>query len=144
VNEDRRERLIGLGADALADVLLGLVEHHDDALNAVERVLATPEENVRRFKAQLGSLRRMHRLIRYGESGTFARDLLAILDDLKAGVNDPAVGMQLVAAFTKQTVPCSIILTTRTAPSATSIGSTPRICLFITPLGAKTRHICAT
>ena len=37
VNESR-DRLIGAGAEALADALLRLAERHEDAANAVERL----------------------------------------------------------------------------------------------------------
>jgi hypothetical protein len=60
---------------------------------------ATPEENIKRFKAKLAGLRRRRRFIPWGESGTFAGELAALLEDLKAGVDDPRTGCELVAAF---------------------------------------------
>jgi hypothetical protein len=62
-------------------------------------MLATPAENIRRYKAKLAGLRRMRRSMGWRESGAFARELGDLLEDLKAAVDDPYVGAELVAAF---------------------------------------------
>jgi len=96
---DRKQRLLDLGANQLADALLELANRDDAADDLVERMIATPQENIKRFKAKLAGLKRSKRFIRWGESSGFARELLALLQDLQAGVDDPRTGAELVAAF---------------------------------------------
>ncbi len=95
----RKQRLIDLGADTLADALLGLAVYSDEADDLIERLIATPEENIRRFKRKLSALKRRRRFIGWRESDGFAQELEMLLQDLKAGVDDPVTGMELVAAF---------------------------------------------
>ncbi len=99
MDKDRKQRLVELGAEALANALLDLAEHNEAADDRVERMIATPKENIKRFKAKLSGLKRIRRLIRWGESAGFARELVAILEDLKAGIEDVRTGAELVAAF---------------------------------------------
>lgn len=99
MNTDRKERLAELGAERLADALLELAVRDDAADDLVERLLATPQENVERFKARLAAIKRSRRFIRWGESAAFARELTALLHDLQAVVTDPRTGAELTAAF---------------------------------------------
>ncbi len=96
---DRKQKLIDLGADALADALLELAVHSDLADDLIERLLATPKENIQRFKRKLSGLKRSKRFIDWRGAAGFARELEMLLQDLKAGVNDPLTGVELVAAF---------------------------------------------
>jgi hypothetical protein len=88
-----------LGPDALADALLNLAVHSDEANDLIEQLIATPKENVQRFKKKLSGLKRRKRFISWRESGAFARELSILLQDLKSGVSDPHTGVELVAAF---------------------------------------------
>ena len=97
--DPRKEKLIALGADALADALLNLAVHSDEADDLIEQLIATPKENIQRFKRKLAGLKRRRRFIGWRESAGFARELEMLLQDLKAGVNDPVTGIELVAAF---------------------------------------------
>jgi uncharacterized protein DUF6880 len=96
---DKKHRLVELGADRLAEALLELTRLDDAADDLVERMIATPQENIKRFKSKLSGLKRSRRFIRWGESAGFARELVALLQDLQAGVDDPRTGAELVAAF---------------------------------------------
>jgi hypothetical protein len=49
---DRKQRLLELGADRLADALLELAGRDDTADDLLERMIATPQENI---KLRLGS-----------------------------------------------------------------------------------------
>lgn len=99
MNSERKQRLLDLGEDRLADALLELASCNDAADDLVERMIATPQENIKRFKAKLAGLKRSRRFIGWGESSGFARELVALLQDLQAGVDDPRTGVELVAAF---------------------------------------------
>ena len=99
MSNDKKQQLIELGVEVLAETLLELASRDDAASDLVDRMIATPEENIRRFKAKLVGLKRRRRFIPWGESGAFAGELAALLEDLKAGVDDPRTGCELVAAF---------------------------------------------
>ena len=99
MNEDRKQRLVGLGAESLADALLELAGRNDAADDLVERLIATPAENIQRFKAKLASLKRSRRSVPWGESAAFANEMRAVLQDLRAGVDDPQTGSELAASF---------------------------------------------
>ena len=47
----------------MAEVLLNLAERIDEASEVVERLLATPEENVKRFKRRLAGLKRGRKFV---------------------------------------------------------------------------------
>jgi len=97
--DQRKQRLTDLGAEALADALLELATHDETADDLVERMIASSKENIQRFKAKLSGLKRSGRFIRWGESAGFARELVTLLQDLKASECDPRMGSELVAAF---------------------------------------------
>jgi len=99
MSPEQKQRLIELGVDRLADALLELARRDDAADDLVGRMIATPQENVKRFKAKLSGLKRRRRFIGWGESAGFARELGTLLEDLRAGVTDPRTGAELVAAF---------------------------------------------
>lgn len=97
--DQRKQQLMDLGTEALAEALLDLAARDHTADDLVERMIATPKENIARFKAKLAGLKRSRRFIRWGESAGFARELEILLQDLKAGVDDPVTGAELVVAF---------------------------------------------
>ncbi len=94
-----RTQLIALGPEKLADALLAMTDNYDGADTLVARLVATPDEKVKRFKAKLAGLRRSRRFIDWREVGSFARDLAGLLADLEEGVEDGKVGVELVARF---------------------------------------------
>ncbi len=96
---NKKRRLADLGAEALADAFLELATHDDAADDLVERLIATPKENINRFKKKLSSLKRSRRFIQWGESAAFAHELETLLQDLKTGVDDPCLGAELSVAF---------------------------------------------
>jgi len=51
--KDQREQLIQLGSEPLADALIDLAQYNDEASNLVERLIATPKENISRFKKMM-------------------------------------------------------------------------------------------
>jgi len=97
--DSRKYKLIDLGADALADALLNLAVHSEEADDLIEQLIATPKENIQRYKKKLSSLKRSRRFIDWRGSAGFARELEMLLQDLKSGVDDPLTGVELVAAF---------------------------------------------
>jgi len=96
---DKRTQLAKLGADTLAMALLDLATCNEDAESVVDRLLASPKENAKSFKARLSSLKRRRHFITWGESGAYAHELASILEDLKASVTKSCAGVEAVAAF---------------------------------------------
>jgi hypothetical protein len=99
LGSNRKKKLLDLGPDALADVLLNLAVHSDEVDDLIEQLIATPKENVQRFKKKLAGLKRTRRFIDWREASGFARELEMLLHDLKSGVDDPFTGVKLVTAF---------------------------------------------
>ncbi len=99
IDDRKKQRLVDLGAEALAEALLALAQRDELANDLLERLVATPSENVQRFKAKLADLKQSQRFVSWRESAGFARELETLLEDLKAGVADPKEGTELLAAF---------------------------------------------
>ncbi|PIE20727.1 MAG: hypothetical protein CSA61_00765 [Neptuniibacter caesariensis] len=95
----RKQKLVNLGAEALADALLKIAIHSDEADDVIEQLIATPKESVQRFKNKLSSLKRSRRFVDWRRVAGFSRELEMMLQNLKAGVDDPLTGVELVAAF---------------------------------------------
>jgi hypothetical protein len=88
-----------LGPEALADALLELAVRVDVADDLIEQLIATPKENIHRYKAKLACLKRRQRFISRNESDAFSHELIMVLEDLKSGVDDSRTGVKLAAAF---------------------------------------------
>ncbi len=99
MEDKQKKKLIDLGAEKLADALLELAVWSDAADDLVERMIAVPKENIQRFKKKLSSIKRSQRFIGWRESSGFAAELQALLEDLRAGVSDPSVGIKLISFF---------------------------------------------
>jgi len=96
---DPKDTLIGLGAEALAQVLLELGDQYDPVKKRLERLIETPDEKLRRVKAKIAGLKRGRRFIDWRESSEFAGDLSDLLSDIRACVSDPKTGLKLLEAF---------------------------------------------
>ncbi len=99
MTKKKKDKLIELGTGVLAESMLKLAERSDMAADMVDRLLATPEENIKRFKSRISGIKRSRRFIQYRESFALAEKLRDILDDLQAGVKDACKGAELVLAF---------------------------------------------
>jgi hypothetical protein len=53
MNDLKRTQLIELGAEQLADALLELYDMYPTVADVVRRLLASPDENIKRFKTKL-------------------------------------------------------------------------------------------
>jgi hypothetical protein len=61
--DSRKQKMIALGAEALADTLLNLAVHSDEADDLIEQLIATPKENVQRFKNKIFNLKKSRRFV---------------------------------------------------------------------------------
>lgn len=99
MTNDRKQKLVDLGAEVLADALLDMAVESIEADDVVDRLVSSPQENVQRFRKKLSGLKRRTRYIGWRESHAFARELGMMLQLLQSGVTDPLTGAELVAEF---------------------------------------------
>ncbi|MCF7920467.1 MAG: hypothetical protein K9N06_11205 [Candidatus Cloacimonetes bacterium] len=99
MTDNRKQKLIELGVETLADALIELSGLSNTANDKIERMISTPADNVNRFKKKLTSLKRSKRFIGWRESHAFEQELELLLEDLKSGVTEPLLGLELVAKF---------------------------------------------
>lgn len=99
MDDDRKKKLVNLGAEALADALLELAKRNDRAEEVIVRMLASPKENIRRIRARIAAVKRSRRFVTRRESIALAQKLETLLGDIRASVTDPETGLRLVAAF---------------------------------------------
>lgn len=97
--DSRKQKLIDLGAEALAEVLLDLAVYSDEADDLIEQLVATPKENIQRFKKKLSGLKQSRRFIDWRGAAGFSRELEMLLQNLRTGVDDPLTGIELITAF---------------------------------------------
>ncbi len=96
---NRKKKLTELGVETLADALLELAEYSDEAGELIGRLIATPKENIQRFKKKLSGLKKSRRFIDWRGAAGFVRELKMLLQDVRSSVDDPMNGAELVAAF---------------------------------------------
>lgn len=97
--DERRIRLINLGAERLAVALIDLAVHSIEAERLVERLVSEPEANLQRFRNQLAALAGQQNFRNWRESTIYARELEAILEELRYGAEDPEEGLAMLAEF---------------------------------------------
>lgn len=95
----RKQKLMALGENILAEALLDLADKSEVALDAVERLLVISEENVQRLKAQILKLTHIDHYYEWNEAPILADQLSGLLDAIDAGVDDPCTGAELVLSF---------------------------------------------
>lgn len=99
MSEEKKNKLIELGSDVLADALLKLAEYDDRANRLVERLTSDPNDIVKKFRRRISGLKRRTRFIHWRESRQFAAELDELLEDLEEANPEPCEGMALVASF---------------------------------------------
>lgn len=97
--DERKQKLVKLGPEALADMLLDLatkIEQVDDRIN---REFAPATENVKNIRKKIQALTTRTGFINYMYIDDFASQLEGLLEDLESVVTDPSTGLDLVAEF---------------------------------------------
>lgn len=95
---DRKQKLLDLDPETLVDALLELAIHSQEADQLIERLIATPKENVQRFKKKLSSLKHSNHF-GWRDSAALSRELIMILEELKCGIKDPLDGIKHLETF---------------------------------------------
>lgn len=102
MGDDTRARLIAVGVEALADALMDLASRHDDAADMLQRLLASPKENLAGFRSgleDLASQARRGRFVEWRQVSEYAMEVADVLLDLEAAEPDPSTGIECVADF---------------------------------------------
>lgn len=133
MTETRKQKLIDLGADALADALLDLAVHSEEADDLIEQLLATPKENIQRFKEKLSGLKHSGRFVDWRGAAGFAWELEMLLQDVKAGVDVRLQELSWLRPFMRRTVPFLRCVMTPPEISAISSAMMPKNCLWTMP-----------
>jgi len=94
-----RGELKRLGAARLAEALAELAERDDSAAELVDRLLATPKENLTRYKRGLAGLKRSKKFVYYRYSFDFANRLENLLALLAAAEPSPEEGFEAILGF---------------------------------------------
>ncbi len=97
----KKQRLAAVPVEDLAEALLDLAVRSEVAHATVERLIATPDEAVSRFKSQLAAIRRRRRFIDWRGASDFAYELSVLLDGLRDGVQEARTGVELAVSFFK-------------------------------------------
>ena len=99
MSDERKNKLINLGTDVLADALLKLADNDVKADSLVERLTSDPSDIIKKFRRKISGLKRRTRFIHWRESIQFAAELDELLEDIEEVNPEPCVGMALVASF---------------------------------------------
>lgn len=99
MNSERRQKLIDLGAEFLADALLELAVNSDAAAELIKMVTSSPEENVQRMRNKLSELKYAHEYFDWEVAEELLYELETLLENIRSEVKDPLIGVELVAAF---------------------------------------------
>ncbi len=97
----KRNLLIHLGADSLADALLELAAYSDEAAELVSRLAATADEKVYRFNNRIKELERSGNFYDWRQVAAFGRELEGLLEDVADSVRDSRTGVELMIKFFK-------------------------------------------
>ena len=97
----QKEKLVSLGAEALADVLLELAQSSKLAKDLIKQKIMSPKQSVQHFKKKLMALKKSKRFMEWSQTRPFAQELKMLLQSIEKGVSDPLEGLELVAMFYK-------------------------------------------
>ena len=98
-NNAQRIKLINLGSESLADFIIRLSEKSDHAYEAMERLIATPEENTKMVKKKMASIKRSKFFYHRPMAKELVHKLLQIIDGISKSAQTPKEGLDLVCAF---------------------------------------------
>jgi hypothetical protein len=96
--DKKRNQLIELGAEVLADTLLELSNSDKIVKDVIKRLISSPDEKVKLFKTKLSQIKRRTSFVDWDEGAAFAFELYELLNLLK-DVKNPDVGLELVGLF---------------------------------------------
>jgi len=97
--DNRKQLLMDLGAETLADTLLELAGHNEQVNDKINSLTSAEKVNIKRYRQKLAGLRNSTRYIGLEMTDFFADQLERMLTDLETWVTDPCTGLDLVVEF---------------------------------------------
>jgi len=102
LSQSIKQKLVALGADALADLFIEVASDSESVQNKVQRAVSSRTQNVSLFQQKLKSIiSDNRRFIPWKYSASFADELRDLLHDIKEGASDHHQGLRLVVEFFK-------------------------------------------
>ncbi|MBI9096311.1 MAG: hypothetical protein JEY71_15690 [Sphaerochaeta sp.] len=99
MHDKRKQKLMSLGSETLADTLLDMAGHIQQVDDRVNRLVAPKKENLVRYRQKIAALHTLTKYIEYEKADAFADRLTEMLEDLQSGITEPYAGLELVAEF---------------------------------------------
>lgn len=99
MSDERKQKLMDLGLEALADLLLDIASKNQNADDRINQLVAPALANIQRFRRRIAAIKNNTQFIGYNQIFSFAIQLDEMLDDLKKSAPDPCIGLDLVAEF---------------------------------------------
>jgi len=102
MSQSQKDKLIPLGAETLADLLMEITSDSESANNKVQRAISRQTQNVKLFKEKLKYYKSDgRRYVPWKRSSSFAREVSDLIEDIKVGASKPQEGIQLLFEFYK-------------------------------------------
>ncbi len=97
MTNNRKQKLIELGSETLADALHSRSKYSKDIDDVVYLLITTPKEIERRLKQELTRLQNLNRHVDERESKRYSKKLPMMLSDIQIRIDDPHTGIELIA-----------------------------------------------
>lgn len=98
-NKGTYEKLIDLGVEKLASILITLSGENKSIENYIKSITSTDKENNKRFKSTLNRIKKRTHFIEWDKSRDFAKELEELIGSLESGVNDSVMGIESLTEF---------------------------------------------
>ncbi|MGB4406105.1 MAG: DUF6880 family protein [Sphaerochaeta sp.] len=97
--DDRKQKLMNLGLETLADLLLDMAGNIEKVNDRINQLVAPALANIQRCRRKIAAIKNNTQFIGYTQIFSFSVLLEEVLEDLKSSVSDPCIGLKLVAEF---------------------------------------------
>ena len=97
--EREKQKLIHLGADALAELVLDMGYKDEMDYQKIQRAISEPSKNVKRFKQRLNDIKKSEEIYWSDEADSLAEELSDLLQDIKQGASTPEERIGLISDF---------------------------------------------
>ncbi len=99
MKDTKKQRLMDLGAEKLADTLMELADQSSLVKERMVQLIATPKERLRSFKTKLSGIKRSKRFVDWHKMQAFTMKIDTMLQDLRDADPKPMEGIALLVDF---------------------------------------------
>lgn len=99
MENDRKIKLIQLGADTLAQSMLDLSHHNYEVNDVINRLISTQQVNAKRLEKQFLDLQNIEYDYKFESLNNIYHYLESLLVTLKHDIKDPKLGLELITKF---------------------------------------------